>query len=145
MPPMSSEVAAQFAATSPSAREGMLALRQMVFATAAGTPGVGPLTEALRWGQPAYLTQETGAGSSLRIGPFGPGFALFVHCQTSLIADFLSGPGAGFRTSGSRAVVFDSIGDLDPGPISGLIRTALTWHLRGRKTMRSRGKTGRST
>lgn len=138
LPPSSPEVTAVFAAASPRAREGMLDLRQMIFATADATPGVGPLTEALRWGQPAYLTLATGSGSSLRIGPFGPGFALFVHCQTSLIADFLSGPGAGFRTSGQRAVVFGDLDSLDPGPISGLIQNALTWHLRGRTTIRAR-------
>jgi hypothetical protein len=30
----------------------LLAVRALIFETAAQTPGVGPLTEALRWGSP---------------------------------------------------------------------------------------------
>ncbi len=46
----------------------MLRLRDLIFATAAATPGVGTIDEDLRWGQPAYLTAETQSGTALRLG-----------------------------------------------------------------------------
>ncbi|MGL4239301.1 DUF1801 domain-containing protein [Tabrizicola sp.] len=131
-PPPTPEVAAVFAAASPEAREGLLALRSLIFTVASQTPSVGPLTEALRWGQPAYLTLESGSGCSLRIGPAPQGFGLFVHCQTSLIEDFRAGPGAAFHTSGTRAVLFQSADEVDQGAIAPLISRALTWHKRAR-------------
>mgnify|MGYP000592624135 CR=1 FL=1 len=47
---------------------------------------------ALRWGQPAYLAPK---GSTLRVGipKSGGAFALFAHCQTTLIADFREATG----------------------------------------------------
>jgi len=39
----------------------------MIFDVAKKTPGVGKLEEDLRWGQPSYLTLETGSGSTIRI------------------------------------------------------------------------------
>ena len=48
-------------------RGKLLALRQMIFDVAKTTPGVGKLEEALRWGQPSYITPETGSGSTIRI------------------------------------------------------------------------------
>ena len=44
-----------------------MALRGLVFDTAARTAGVGGLTEALKWGQPSYLTEQTGSGTTVRI------------------------------------------------------------------------------
>jgi hypothetical protein len=125
------EVAVVFAAASPGARRGLLALRELIFTVADETPGVGPLTEALRWGQPAYLTLATGSGCSLRTGVTPTGFALFVHCRTTLIGDFLAGPGAGFRTEGSRAVLFDTADQIGHPALRLLVARALTWHRRG--------------
>jgi hypothetical protein len=129
-PPPPPEVAAVIAATSPDTRPGLLALRDLIFTVAGETPGVGPVTEALRWGQPAYLTLATGSGCSLRIGTTPTGFGLFVHCRTSLIQDFLAGPGAGFRTEGSRAVLFEKGEAVDHPALTLLIARALTWHRR---------------
>ena len=128
------DVQAAFNAFPEPAREGLMQLRDLIFARAADLPRIGPLTEALRWGQPAYLTLQTGAACSLRIGlpptSHGPdGFALFVHCRTDLIETFLAGPGHGHRTIGSRAVLFRSAQDIAPQPLALLINRALTWHL----------------
>jgi hypothetical protein len=46
----------------------LLALRRVIFATAAATPGVGVLTETLKWGEPAHVTAETASGSTIRLG-----------------------------------------------------------------------------
>jgi hypothetical protein len=60
-------VASRFKAYPPGLRARLLTLRALVFDTAARTEGVGRLTETLKWGQPSYLTEETGSGSTVRI------------------------------------------------------------------------------
>jgi hypothetical protein len=127
-PPMPPEVRAVFDACPDPVRTGLMRLRRMILTRAGALPGVGRVSEALRWGQPAYLTPDTGAACSLRIGPCpGAGFALFVHCQTGLISAFIDGPGAGLRRQGNRAVQFDSANEV-PEVLGMLIEGALTWH-----------------
>jgi hypothetical protein len=127
----SDKVAAAFEAVAPSAREGMMALRSLVLETADQLPQIGRVEEALRWGQPAYLTPDTKSGTTLRLGVAKSGkFALFVHCQTSLIADFsLMFPGQD-RIEGARAILFGSTMDIDPLRHGWLIRRALTYHVK---------------
>ncbi len=126
------EVAAAFAGYPADARSGLLALRQLIFEQAADLPEVGPLTEALRWGQPAYLTEVTHSGSTLRLGvPKSGGFALYAHCQTSLIADLALVAGGALRFEGNRAVLFPPGATVPSDLIGLLIRRALTWHRRG--------------
>jgi hypothetical protein len=57
------KVAAVFKAYPPAVRTRLLALRELVFDVAATTPEVGRLTETLKWGQPSYLTAESGSGT----------------------------------------------------------------------------------
>ena len=109
-----------------------LELRRLVLETAAATPGVGPVEEALKWGQPAFLTPKTKAGSTLRIGVTRSGeLALFAHCQTSIISDFRALFETDFTFDGNRAVHLKD-GDLPVGPLRTLIASALTYHLRKR-------------
>ena len=61
------KTAAVFKAYPPAMRSDLMKLREMMFEVAAATPGVGKLTETLKWGQPSYLTEETGSGSTVRI------------------------------------------------------------------------------
>lgn len=130
MPPMTPAVQAAFDACTAPVRAGLLQLRSLIFARAARLPEIGRVTEELRWGQPAYLTLDTGAGCSLRLGPTGKdGFALFVHCRTDLIETFLAGPGAGMKTEGTRAVLFHTADDVAIAPVSMLVDRALTYHL----------------
>ncbi len=48
-------------------RRKLMALRQLIFDTAAKTEGVGTLEETLKWGEPAYLTTQSKSGSTVRI------------------------------------------------------------------------------
>lgn len=126
----SDPVAAAFDAAAPKARTGLLTLRDLIFETAAELPGIGRLQEALRWGQPAYLTPETKSGSTLRLGvPKKAEFALFVTCKTSLIADYTDMFPGQDRIEGSRAILFDDPSQIDPQRHGWLIRRALTYHL----------------
>lgn len=128
MPP---EVRAAFDAAPTTARAGLLALRRLILDQAARMPEVGPVAEALRWGQPAYLTPVTRSGSTLRLGvPRAGGFALFCNCQTSLIADFRDLTGGTWPTEGNRAVLFDTPDQTGDPALCLLIARALTWHRR---------------
>ena len=62
------QVQAAFEAFPDAARETLLALRALIFDTAASMPEAGRLQETLKWGQPSYLTPQTRAGSTLRLG-----------------------------------------------------------------------------
>ncbi len=131
MADMSSEVRAAFDAAPPLARAGMLALRALILAEAAALPQVGPLTEALRWGQPAYLTMATGSGSTLRLGaPKAGGFAIYAHCQTTLISGLRDVAADALRYEGNRAVLFDDPSTIRADLLGVLIRRALLWHRR---------------
>lgn len=112
-------------------REGLLKLRTLIFETAAETPGVGTLEETLKWGQPAYLTPKTRSGSTIRLGlPKQGGFALYAHCQTTLIPDFRSLFPDEFDYEGNRAVHFKEGAALPLEPLRLLVRSALTYHLK---------------
>jgi hypothetical protein len=125
----SDAVAAAFEALPPAPRDGLLALRSLVFEMADELPQIGRLKEALRWGQPAYLTERK-SGTTLRLGvPKSGQFALFVHCQTSLIGDYITMFPGQDRIEGTRAILFDSADQIDPRRHGWLIRRALTYHL----------------
>ncbi|WP_168770468.1 DUF1801 domain-containing protein [Flavimaricola marinus] len=82
------EVAAAYAAFDDAPRDRLLALRARIFAAAAADPVIGPLTEALRWGEPAYLTEATKSGTTIRLGvprSAPETAALYVNCRTSII------------------------------------------------------------
>ena len=131
MTPMPAEIWAVFESWPEPARSGLIRLRDLILAEAARLPEIGPVTEALRWGQPAFLTLDTGSACSLRLGlAKGRDFALFVHCRTDLIATFRAGPGAEARTEGTRAILFRDPAEIDDDALAFLIRRALTWHCR---------------
>ena len=120
-----------FAAFPDALRPGLLALRDLILAVAAETPGVGRIEETLRWGQPAYLTPETRAGTTIRLEvPKTGGYALYVPCQTSLIDDFRAVVGDRVRFEGTRAVLFRPGEAADRTALALLIGAALTYHRR---------------
>ena len=126
------DVAAAFDTFEPAARKRLLAVRELIFDTAASTADVGRLHEALRWGQPAYLTPQTKSGSTLRLGVPAPGMiALYAHCQTTLIEDFHE-QFPEIAIEPKRAVLLHEDEQLPELAVVNLIRAALTYHLRKR-------------
>jgi len=65
---MPREVSRAFDALPASIGKRLLQVRALIFATAAAHDDVGRLAETLKWGEPAYLTDETGSGSTIRLG-----------------------------------------------------------------------------
>jgi len=128
-----SDVEARFAAFPEPSRTGLLSLRRLIFETARATPKVGTVQETLKWGQPAYLTPETKSGSTIRLGrPKQGGFALYTHCQTTLISDFRSVFPDDFAYEGNRAIHFKDSTTLPLDKIQLLISSALTYHIKRR-------------
>lgn len=119
-----------FAAFPHPERDGLLALRALIFSTAQTLPEIGPIDEALRWGQPAYLTSATKSGSTLRLGlPKTGGFAIYAHCQTTIISDFVTAFAGMDKVEGNRAIHFSHPSQIDPGRHGLLIASALRYHL----------------
>lgn len=126
------EVLEAFALLPPKARARLLELRALMFDTAAKTPRVGPLEEALRWGEPSYLTSQSKSGTTIRIHwkPKRPDHgALYVHCQTNLVEQYRLRHGKSFEFEGDRALLFALDRPLPERALRDCIRLALTYHL----------------
>ncbi len=120
-----------FAAFPEPQRRGLLRLRELIYETAAETPGVGRVEEVLKWRQPAYLTPETKSGSTIRLGLSKQGgFAIYVHCQTTILSDVQAVFPDSLTYEGNRAVHFVPGHDLQLEEIRLLVVRALTYHLR---------------
>jgi hypothetical protein len=131
-----SAVASVFRTYPPAVRAKLMALRELAFATAAGTAGVGRLTETLKWGQPSYLTEETGSGTTVRIDRLktGDGYAVYFHCQSGLLGQFRELYPDTFRYEGRRAILFDRTDRLPVGPLRHCLALAFTHHSRKKKS-----------
>ena len=128
-------VAAVFEAYPAGLRRKLIALRELIFKVADATDGVGRLTETLRWGQPSYLTMESGSGSTIRIDRFknSDGYAVYFHCQSGLVDQFRRIYPKTFRYEGKRAILFDRRERVPVSALGHCIGLALTHHARKKK------------
>ena len=136
-------VAHAFEAYPPAIRRKLLAVRQIIFAAAASTQGVGRLEETLKWGEPAYLTTQSKSGSTVRIG-WKKGkpsqYAVYFNCQTNLVDTFRTLFPTEFRFEGNRAIVFHESDTVPADYLSFCIAAALTYHrVKATPVARSRG------
>jgi hypothetical protein len=130
---MPTEVAAVFSAFPEHVRTRLLEARGLIFETAARIEGVGPLTEALKWGEPAYLTEATGSGTTIRLGWFRSSerqCAVLFNCRTTLVDDFRSQFPEIFAYEKNRAILLDAREPLPRAPLSSCLGMALTYHRR---------------
>ena len=120
-------------------RPKLLALRRLILDTARTTEGVGRIEEALKWGQPSYLTPETGSGSTVRIDHVaGNQYAIFFHCQTDLVATFREIYPGKWSFGGNRCIYLDAEDKLDEAALRHCIALALTYHLRRKSASKAR-------
>jgi hypothetical protein len=130
---MPADVAAAFAAFPAGVRARLLEVRSLVFETAAAIKGVGPLTETLKWGEPAYLTEATGSGSTIRLARFRSEereCAVLFNCRTRLVDDFRSLFPDVFTYEKNRAILLDARKPLPEVPLSACLGMALTYQRR---------------
>ena len=112
-------------------RAHLLELRQLIFDTASLTTGVGTLEEALRWGEPSYLTTQS-SGSMVRINwkpSDGDSLAMYFHCQTNLVATFRELYPTELQFDGNRSIRFERGAALPLNALRHCIALALTYHL----------------
>jgi hypothetical protein len=124
-------VAGTFAAYPPKVRRKLMALRRLIFKTAAGMGGGGEIDETLKWVEPAYVTAQSKTGSTIRIGwkKSKPSqYAMYFHCQTSLVETFRTLFPNDFRYEGNRAIVFHEDDVVPADALSFCIEAALTYH-----------------
>lgn len=125
-----------FRAYPPKLRSKLATLRRHILRTAAETKGVGMIEEAVRWGQPSYITAETGSGSIIRIDRIKGSeekYAIYFHCQTDLVPAFRELYPNKFSFDGRRAIILDGGTRVDEKALAHCIALALTYRMRKKK------------
>lgn len=146
-----SEVAAVFETYPKGIKTKLMFLRQLIFDVASRTDGVGGLEETLKWGQPSYLTTQSKSGSLVRIDQIKSQegkYAMYFHCQTTLVDTFKEMYRGVFEFGGNRSIIFSEKGTVAVEELSYCISMALTYHLnkrQGNRSTESKHITRRST
>ena len=120
----------RFAAYAKPMRDRLLALRALIFETAAATDGVGAIEETLKWNEPAYIAKT---GTTIRINAHKKSdtdYALYVHCQTDLLDRYRALYSDKLTFDGNRAILFDGRAGLPAEPLRHCIAMALLYHRR---------------
>lgn len=136
----SAEVAAVFATYPKEIKSKLMFLRQLIFDVASRTNGVGELEETLKWGQPSYLTTQTQSGSLVRIDQIKSQegkYAMFFHCQTTLVDTFKEMYRGQFEFGGNRSIIFDVKDKVPVKELSHCVSMALTYHLSKKQNNRA--------
>jgi Domain of unknown function (DU1801) len=117
-------------------KQKLMKLRELIFDVAAKTKDVGKLEETLKWGEPAYLTSESKSGSLIHIDvqKSDPSrYAMYFHCQTSLVDSFRTLFPDSFRYEKNRVIVFEESERVPVNELRTCISMALTYHLTKKK------------
>jgi hypothetical protein len=130
------EVAAVFASYPKDIKAKLMVLRQLIFDVASRTDGVGKIEETLKWGQPSYLTTQSRSGSLIRIDQIKSQvgkYAMYFHCQTTLVDTFKEMYRDVFEFEGNRSILFSVKDKLPAEALRQCISMALTYHLNKRQ------------
>ena len=103
--------------------------RLKIFRISGEAEGIGPLTETLKWGEPAYLTEAPKTGTTLRLGQIGGRAAVMVPCSTTIIEDARAVFGEQPEFSGKRGLILGG----ERQVFDYVINAALTYHIRKRR------------
>lgn len=112
----------------PGVRRKLLAVRRLIFETAARTEGVGRLSETLKWNEPSYSAR---GGTPIRLGYKASApqqYAMYFHCQTDLISRFRGLLSEQLTFEGSRAILMQTSAPVPKSALVLCIRAALTYH-----------------
>lgn len=123
-PDLPAQIKAAFDQFPKPARTVLLAARARIFQLAQSAD-VGPLTETLKWGQPAYLTETTKAGSTIRLGLLNGAPVAFFTCSSSLVDGFRADFPDAMTYHGNRAL---TLKEPFPEELDICLTRALTYH-----------------
>lgn len=131
-PPIPADVAAVFEAFPDPVGKSLMAVRSLIFETAEAMDGVGPVTETLKWGEPAYLTAKTRSGSTIRLGvpKSDPNrAAVFFNCNTTLVPTFRDRFPTAFDYLGNRALLLPGDQNAARDVLGLCLAMALRYHM----------------
>lgn len=131
VPPVPGAVAEALSRYPEPVRTRLLEIREIVFSVAAETKDIGALTETLKWGEPAYLTEASKSGSTIRLGTTKSApdkCAVLFNCKTTLVETFRAHFAGDFAFEGNRALIVPATGALSREPLMLCLRAALTYH-----------------
>ena len=134
-PAVPPDVEQRFSLYEEGLRRRLLKVREIIFEVARRTAGVGPITEGLRWNQPAYLTEQSGSGSLIRIDGIKScpdKIGVFFHCQTSLVGTFRALYEGTFEFEGNRCLLLSTKQPIPKKELAHCIELALTYRLKDR-------------
>ncbi|WP_390914400.1 hypothetical protein [Pseudosulfitobacter sp. SM2401] len=98
---------------------------------AAKTAEIGALSETLKWGQPSWMPQKSGIGSTLRVAwsdKHPDEIGLFVNCNSTLSEQIRTLYPASFRYQGNRALYLGLSAPLPEQAIHHCAHLTLTYH-----------------
>lgn len=126
-------IAAAFARFDDKPRAALLQMREWILEEGERLPN--GIDETLKWGEPSYLGRKKRIGTTVRLGaPTSTTVALYVSCQTTLVATFQELLGDAVSYEGKRAVTFDLGRPLPKDAVKLCARMAFHYHLDKRAT-----------
>jgi len=124
------DVAAVYQSYPDQVRNKLLSIRQMIFDLSAENQNIGTIEETLKWAVPSYLTKHPKSGTTIRLQwlPTSNQYGIFVHCQTSLIADFREQHQSHLKFDKNRGILFEIKENIPTPIIKEFVNKALTYH-----------------
>jgi len=126
------DVKSAFDNYSASSRKTLLEIRRLILNCAAQDETIGQITETLKWGEPAYLTEKSRSGSTIRLGSddHKPDcVAVYFNCQTTLVKDIQSKFPDVFECENNRVLYLSIQKPLPKEQLSQCLTMALRYHL----------------
>ena len=124
---MNNDVKKKFESIPENIRQPLLSIRQAIF-DIVESDKIGDIEETLKWGEPSYLVK---GGSTVRINRQSKSsqkFAVYFHCQTTLIETFKEIHGDLSTYEGNRAIVFNASDELPMKALKHCLSMALRYH-----------------
>jgi len=115
------------------AQEKALALKAMILDVVAHDIRIGPLTETLKWNEPAYLTEATKSGTTVRYAWKAKApdeIGVFFSCKTTLVSTFEDLFGDQLKLDGNRAIWLPLNTPLSEEILKLCFQSALTYKLK---------------
>ena len=113
-------------------KKKMMAIRGLIFKSANTLSDVGMIEEAIKWGEPAYLTKPK-TGSTIRIdwkAKSSDYCCIYFNCKTTIVDTIKEIYGNTFKYEGNRCVLVDATSALPSRELLDCFAIALTYHLK---------------
>lgn len=133
IPPIAGNVAERFVLYPAEIKRKAEAVRSLIYEVAMADPEVGPLEETLKWGQPSYLTTDSGSGSTIRVDwreKYPNELVIFLNCRTTLVDRYRQQFPDMFHYEGTRALVIRQNHDVSKGEVRDALGMCMSMALR---------------